>query len=181
MRGARARRAWVGGVAMRARDVPTPAPLALVTRAKGSSYLLMAAADPAVPLHFLATRPTPPDVDHLLEALGQLLVRLFTRQLVHSDLSPKNLLWNPEDPTAAMQLIDWDAVRPRATWNARRRIRAFVQLTDLPGSAVPEARWRPFLSQVLDTVGEGHRAVPAEQEWLRARRHRQRKHAERRS
>jgi tRNA A-37 threonylcarbamoyl transferase component Bud32 len=171
--GPRAMHAWRGARALEVRGLPAPRVLALVVeRALGivpvRATLLMEHVPDTTMTHLYleevlrdsrgAGRATAPARRRLARELGALVGRLHERGLVHRDLAVQNVLIRPRGGDGRngfdLWFVDLDEVRVGAPSRWSEKLRALVQLADLPRWATRADLLRGFRAY-LDGGGRG--------------------------
>jgi tRNA A-37 threonylcarbamoyl transferase component Bud32 len=169
--GPRAMCAWRGARALEVRGLPAPRVLALVVeRAAGvvpvRATLLMEHVPDTTMTHVYLEevlrdsrgpgRATAPARRRLARDLGALVGRLHERGLVHRDLAVQNILIRPRGGDGRngfdLWFVDLDEVRVGAPSRWSQKLRALVQLADLPRWATRADLLRGFRAY-LDAGG----------------------------
>lgn len=132
-----ARRAWVAGCGLEARDIATGRAVAWVGRS-----LVMEDAGECLGTfveHGFEERPSD-EREEMAERLASLLASLHRRGVYHADLKAGNVCWTPG---IRPRLVDYGRVRFGLRVSARRRIKNLAQLNaSLPDPVPGELRER---------------------------------------
>ncbi len=148
VRGSPARRAWLGGHGLRARDIAAALPLAFLERRRlgvpVASVVVLEDLRPAVFADRLAERTR--ESARLLDTLVDLLLRLHRRHAVHGDLKASHIAVSCEGADWIPRPLDLEGVRFPRRLSEAERILALAQLNaSLPDAVPARERHRAFL------------------------------------
>jgi hypothetical protein len=146
LRGSPARRAWSGGVALRARRIGSATPYAFLERrwlgVPLASWLVSEDLRPALPADAAVGQL---DAVRIADALASLVARLHRAGVLHGDLKASHVYLADAGAGYAAQLIDLEGVRFARRLSQRARIRELAQLNASLPDAFPDAlRCRAF-------------------------------------
>ena len=149
-RGSPARRAWLAGVGLLARNIHAARPLAFLERIElaGASGSLLVLEDmrPARPAGAFLSCDSADDRGAAIDALCTLAIQLHDSQVVHGDLQSHHIYLRREADRMQAALIDLEGVRFPRTLSDAQRIRSLAELNaSLPDDLVSgEERGRAF-------------------------------------
>jgi hypothetical protein len=146
-RGSPARRAWLAGHGLRARNIGTATPIAYVERRAWGVPIAS-----AVVLEDLQALKAADRCDagwaedrEVVDAIVRLAIRLHRCRVAHGDLKASHVLLERGDDGIEGRLIDLEGVRFRRRLSDRARIRALAELNaSLPDRIPAELRCRAF-------------------------------------
>jgi hypothetical protein len=146
LRGSPARRAWLGGVALRARRIGVATPYAYLERRRlglpVACWLVLEDLGPALPADVAAEKLEPALV---ADALVALVARLHAAGVRHGDLKASHVFLAPYARGLEAKLIDLEGVRCGRRLPERARIHELAQLNASLPDALPDAlRCRAF-------------------------------------
>jgi len=155
LRGGRALRAWKGGNALIARNIPVAQPCAMVNTETGG-YLIMEAAE-GTELDRLLSKIAPLRGTYTnrirkntADALGHLMRTLHQKGVFHADMKACNILARLEGETPVLNLVDYDHVRFFNNIPVKYILKNLVQLnTSIPKEVTRSLRFR-FLKAYLE-------------------------------
>ncbi len=165
-------RAWRAARACEVRHAPVPAHYGLVLEGRawprGAALVLELLADVTM-IHVLLQEEgiqSPASRRALARAVGKVMGRFHGSGLIHRDLAVQNILVRPKgdaaNPDWDVWVIDLDEVRT-GVMDRKAKLRALIQLADLPTQATRSDRLRFFRAY----LAEGGRSVlaPELQAW----------------
>ncbi len=155
LRGGRVLRAWKGGNALIARDIPVARPCAMV-RTKTGGYLIMETAE-GVELDRLLSKIaslkgsyTDRIRKNIADALGRLTRALHQKGIFHADMKACNILVRLEGEIPILSLVDYDHIKIFDTIPTKYIMKNLIQLnTSIPKEITRSLRFR-FLKAYLE-------------------------------
>jgi hypothetical protein len=146
-RGSPARRAWLGGHGLRARNIGAATPIAYVER-----RICGVPIASAIVLENLQTLNAADRCDaswaddrEVLDAIVRLAIRLHRCRVTHGDLKASHVLLERSDDGIEGRLIDLEGVRFRRRLSDRARIHALAEINaSLPDRIPADLRCRAF-------------------------------------
>jgi hypothetical protein len=146
-RGSPARRAWLGGHGLRARDIGTATPIAYVERRIWGVPIASALVLEDLQQLKAADRCEASWAEdcEVVDALVRLAIRLHRSRVAHGDLKASHVLLERGSGGVDGRLIDLEGVRFRRRLSDRARIRALAEINaSLPDRIPADLRCRAF-------------------------------------